>query len=1042
MSCNIGKYLNEVGSTILREYPSLGNIEQVTLYKVKKEYPESIGMIEEHILNQLSNRQIKVYKKDGGKYNSTIVGIEVEPNGLLTVQTRVGDGKIIPYRGINLTTGMSKQGYGIPYIGQVRAAVFPEVQMQKKVSKTYEPSGFNDLTKPITGATVIANRYVSNMLIGGTIASGGILKPHIDRWHEQAKNSSSMYKEVMNAISTGFGNQELLDKIKVTLNVSGDMSRKTLAEVTNISELSARRTKELLDTEMPKLDKAIQAQVKNKAHRDNLDLVFGTSGFGNLYDIEGLVGKLEDGRLKEDKKTPRAPEELEAYFNQVIKDFPISDKDKETAKDLMEYQVGRKVTGELQNAGSNKSVAAFASLLALQKNNSAGYKTLMYMHGNHPKLYVELRQLSGALKTLSEVINDNKESIRFGKGSGETYNGYDGHYTMDVFENTHEFRVLSKREIDTELFRGKSPWKVLREPTKDNPGIVFKESNNSYQDGLGTNQDRIRNGIAVEAAYVEKMVEEHGEGWLQRNNIIYDQDTGAKRYRVVLKRSEFKDAGGMNNIAHRMYRTYVHNLGLVETEAARKLIVEKMTTKANEAGLERLEQKLKDNEDLSGDNRYEIKAFLNTSMGVKEMAKKFPLISKKYKRVENISNYGKFHEEVKYVRRDMADMVVGYKQSSFVSDDWPNVQEWEKVYKQLVQMLKLKLVVANPAKLGVDVLSNVGVLMTMDVGATDLYKYSKEAITYTDQMSKMEGKLVQAKLQLSLAEVDGKGVGLAQKKVDHWQNKIESHPFYDATRFGFIQSMGTSMMIKEFDTVSGLQHTIDEVVKKVVQDKDGNPNKAHDAIKWWMDAGFGINDILDSVSNMNAIKGTSFSQELSEMGQRLKDKKTTEDTVRYIGEFVASPSSEIIRQGSRAMQMGDVAARWTLYRTRIEQAVENSKDKLSDSELEQIRVDVSLEALDTFIDYRLNMPSEIKALSDIGVLMFPSFWIRAQKIIYNLAKYHPLNAGGGYLTADLLDMHGASILDANVLTKLGNGTLVSPGQDVLDFRTFILGGTW
>ena len=1034
MSCNIKEYLDNIGGMISEKYPKIPNIGQVSFYKIKKELStEEVGFVENYLTEEFAKSSNDIINPNGSTFRGAVTDVKIADNGLLNVTVEGLDGKKnYVYNGVQPKTGVSEKGNRIASMATFEQRVFRKSHNVRAVNRTINPSGFNDLTKPLTGATVIANKYVSNMLVGGAVASGSILGPHIKRWHEQAQDSSSIYKETMNAISTGFGNEVLLGKIRTTLNAADDMSRKVLAEVTNVSELSARRTKELLDTAMPKLDKAIQSQVKNKAHRDNLDLVFGTSGFANLYDVDGLIGSLEEnGDISP-----------EVHIQSLIDGLNPTDTEMQIAKDLKDYQVGRKVTGELQNAGSNKTIAALSALLALQENNSAGYKTMLFMKNNHPKLYVELRQLSGTLKTLSEVINDNKESIRFGKGSGETYNGYDGHYTMDVFENTHQFRVLSKQEIDTEMFRGKSPWKVLREPTTENPGIVYRESTESYIEGLGTNQDRIRNGVAIEAAYAEKMIKEHGEGWLERNNIIFDQDTGAKRYRAVLKPSEFKEAGGMNNVAHRLYRTYVHNLGLVETESARKLIVEKMNTKANEAGLERLEEKLRLNKDLKGKDVYEIKAFLNTSMGVKQLEEKFPLVNKKYKRVENISNYGKFHEEVKYVRRDMADMVVGHKQSLIASDDWPNVQEWEKVYKQLVQMLKLKLVVANPAKLGVDVLSNMGVLMTMDVGVTDVYKYSKEAIEYTDQISKLEGKLVQAKLQLSLAEVDGKGVELALRKVEHWQSKIETHPFNDAVRFGFIQSMGTSMMIKEFDTVSGLQHTIDEVVKKIVQDKDGNPNKAHDAIKWWMDAGFGANDILDAVSNMNKIKGTSFSQELVEMSQRLKDKKTTEDTVRYVGEFIASPSSEIIRQGSRAMQMGDVAARWSLYRTRVEQAKESSKKVLSSSELEAIKVDASLEALDTFIDYRLNMPSEIKALSDYGVLMFPSFWIRAQKIIFNLARYHPLNAGGGYLTADLLDMHGASILDANVLNKLGNGTLVNPGQDVLDIRTFLLGATW
>jgi hypothetical protein len=71
--------------------------------------------------------------------------------------------------------------------------------------------------------------------------------------------------------------------------------------------------------------------------------------------------------------------------------------------------------------------------------------------------------------------------------------------------------------------------------------------------------------------------------------------------------------------------------------------------------------------------------------------------------------------------------------------------------------------------------------------------------------------------------------------------------------------------------------------------------------------------------------------------------------------------------------------------------------KLDAAVWEKIETDSAIYALDMFIDNRINMPQEIKALSDYGILMFPGFWIRAQKVIANLVIHHPLNAGTGLL---------------------------------------------
>ena len=210
-----------------------------------------------------------------------------------------------------------------------------------------------------------------------------------------------------------------------------------------------------------------------------------------------------------------------------------------------------------------------------------------------------------------------------------------------------------------------------------------------------------------------------------------------------------------------------------------------------------------------------------------------------------------------------------------------------------------------------------------------------------------------------------------------------------------------------------------------------------------MNVWLGVNDVLDFISKWDKLKKSGVSKELEDISNRLKDKKQTKDTVAYIEEFIASPGSEVVRQGSRAMQLGDAMARWTLFNSDVNKDValfiKKNKRKPNEKELLNIKDTAGIKALDTFIDYRLNVPREIKILSDYGILMFPSFWIRVQRIIFNLIKYHPFSSASGYLIADTFNMNGASIMDANLVNKYNNNTLVQPGQDVLDLNTFILG---
>ena len=56
-----------------------------------------------------------------------------------------------------------------------------------------------------------------------------------------------------------------------------------------------------------------------------------------------------------------------------------------------------------------------------------------------------------------------------------------------------------------------------------------------------------------------------------------------------------------------------------------------------------------------------------------------------------------------------------------------------------------------------------------------------------------------------------------------------------------------------------------------------------------------------------------------------------------------------------------------------------------------------------------------------------------------MAKYHPLSAGGGFITADILELNGASFVDVNIISKAIEGHLFHMGQDVVQAKTLFLG---
>ena len=189
--------------------------------------------------------------------------------------------------------------------------------------------------------------------------------------------------------------------------------------------------------------------------------------------------------------------------------------------------------------------------------------------------------------------------------------------------------------------------------------------------------------------------------------------------------------------------------------------------------------------------------------------------------------------------------------------------------------------------------------MALDVDPQEGGKDMKQAFDYWNETSGLEAEIVKVKMELISAEASGdkNKIAVVKAKKDAYEKRMQAHPFYDAYKYGFVQSIATSMMIKEFDTVSGLQHTIDEVVKKVTLDDKHKPNEIHNAIVKFMHWGYSTEDVLRYASNASKINGTMFGDELVAMADRLSDhKKAGEENVpAYISEIIAGPQSELVR---------------------------------------------------------------------------------------------------------------------------------------------------
>ena len=929
--------------------------------------------------------------------------------------------------------------------GENNSAISKELVGQE-MYKIQDAYGFGDTYHKANKA---ANKYVADISAAAYTDADKWLAPKVKKWHDKAIKDSKIYARVYNTIKDGANDIELINKVAHTLFLTGDTIRIKIAELTKMVEDSNRAAMEVLSEEMPEWDKKVSEAIKGDKEQRLLTEVYGLSGYGamNEYFIDGksVMQLLNEGV---------APSEL-------MEQLKLNDYDKGLVDSLYKRQVDQVVQPEqIANSGNNSKVAAGVALRALTENNNAGYKLHQKMKVKHKELHDKLVELSISAYTMNTMVNKGLGSMSIGDSSKFMYTDYDGHGLVDLSSNSHEFKIVNERERAEAKYNSKlTPWVELKAPGKGQLGIMFRKSQEVYEQGLGVNMDRVQNGLHVDSGIVKDGIEQD-KNWLINNNVQeYTSPDGRKRYRVILNKKQAADAEGMNNIVQSLYRSIVHNTQLVEQQTMRKMIKDRFTEDGStDAKLRLLELRLKYNSNKKRKDKKEVKPYLKTDKSMAQLGEKYPLIAAEYMVATGVSRYDGLNNDLNYVRKGMSDMMVGFKSGSIISDSMPFLQDIERKYKQLVVLKKLKMVVASPVKLMEDIISNSAILTALDVDPIDGGKDMKEAFDYWDETSTMEAELVKVRLQVLNAEANKDEAKIAGTKarLAAIEKKMQNHPFYDAYKYGFVQSMATSMMIKEFDTVSGLQHTIDEVVKKFTLDDKRNPNEIHKAIVAFMHWGYSVEDVLKFAGNASKMNGTRFGEELVEMGKRLEKHKKAgeEDVPGYISEIIAGPQSEVVRQGSRVMQMGDLAARWALYKHTIKEllseelgrevsakevadVVRGNRLGLDHKKITGIKERAAMRSLDTFVDYRLNMPSEIKKASDLAVLWFPSYWMRNAVVIPQMIAAKPVNSMAALAVSGLTGM--PTVYESHPLWKLVSDkkSIVHPGMDVSTVDTFI-----
>lgn len=842
-------------------------------------------------------------------------------------------------------------------------------------------------SKPIENS-VLGNVdvFTAGILQSAFSAAAGAWGPTIKRWHKSAYRNFSVYHGVVSLLRDGIWNSQLANELRASLGTDPTINDKLLRTINNIATQMQQESAHILTTAIPELRAKINAVLKTEAERVVVNKVYAKTGIAHI-----LVSNAAEDLLSSTKT-----------IDEILAEYEAKGVDKDLAEELaIMYTTGKigksKATNIEKVIFNNEAVQrpllneyiAFKSISKIP----GGLELLRKIRKSDPNLYESLRDTAIQVKATSELVNGVKKGV-----AKKVYSDYDGNFTLDVSEKNYEYKLVAPSPGNSVEYSTTLGWRKIKTPNNAYELYAREKDSGFSVKGVGLSEDRFPNGYLLSETWVEKQLK-HNPSFLEDNNISVTNIAGVKKYRLNLLEEVKADLGVIDDVAESLFRTLVQNKELIENEKVKQIVLTSATTIVTSGNVKELQAELKRakrglatvkplpmflklDKDFNGELPVEIAAYYKKPSG-------------------RISNYEGFNNHVDYIRNNMEHILLDSKSTAiFDKHTQKTARQIEDIYRHLVSLFKIRTI-SNPVKLFGDIMANS--VLLADVPYVKMLEYSKQYATGMEALGKLRNK----KIELELKALDGSGK--YDKEIEEVTKAIKKSPLYPALKHGFLQSMSTGLVLKDFESIRGLQKDMDLVLDRILNGRKGR-TWAGEIVKWLSTAGFNGEDILFFLGRITKDKSEIVGDELEAMAKRLKAIKDSDDMVRYVGEILGTPSSEIVRQSSNIMTNVDGVSKWILYQhSRANGMSDDAAAKKSN---------------DTFLDYRVNLPTAIKQLSDLGILMFPSFWMKYQRVLFEMLKHNPVSSVSGYTIEGLLGLDHLHPLNASIVNKLMEGTVV------------------
>lgn len=655
-------------------------------------------------------------------------------------------------------------------------------------------------------------------------------------------------------------------------------------------------------------------------------------------------------------------------------DWNIEEKPGSTIYNLAtNYPPGKKYPTE----GFQRDLRKLLALESIKRIGSKKFEKLL----KHNELMTVIKDNSVA-NAVSTLENEGTINIR-------------DSLVMDKPSEQLRMKAVKQKDFRMYEFGEDTGWKVLKPPTRTELGIVYKPTIDSTD---------------IAGAYTDmKLATTDIDVGRDMKNFpgVVETNTGHK---LLLTKEQKKELGYIEGFEQSLVRSTAHSMAMTESQVIRDAVLQDDTWMV--IGKGRSETKLENIIKADNiDNPWFIKLEEGTEYGKLDAS-----IRAKYMPVQGrASNVNAFNEKVDLVRKDISHWLLGGSAKSLFEN--PKMKWATRILKNLVSGAKIGMIVLNPVKIANDNLSNLAYLGVLGLNpkfiATNYAEIQRDFAEYTE----LQRNIFQLKLQL----VSRPESASLKKKLKSLQKRVAANSVGDIGDKGFVNSLGSDLVSRSADTLSGFQADMHRSLEYLLTDSAGNRNVVSHFIVQLQKIGYQAEDFFGYLGDIaSKAKSTKLlEQELDQVANRLREIKSEEDIVNYVAQFTTSPSSEAVRFGSAMTDLTDVLAKETLFR----HLVQEKKMKPADARIH---------VLDSFPDYKENMPLAIKQLSDVGIIMFPSFWLRIQKIIYRMARDKPVGLATELMAQEMLGSDINTIFEANVINKSNTfgGLLHTPFEPI------------